>query len=80
MVADAFSQILKNGEKNNRIRVSKLEEAIPISRLQYVDDPLLFLDGGNNHLINLMSLFNCFKLVSGMKINWKKSCLAGMNS
>lgn len=76
-----FSQILNNGEKNylsQGFRVGK--ESIPITHLHYADDTLLFLDEGKNHLINLISLIHCFELVSGMEINWKKSCLVGLHS
>lgn len=70
VVAYVFSQILKNVEKCDLIQgfcVGK--EAIPISHLHYADDILLFLDGGKNHHINLISLIPCFELVSRMKIN-----------
>lgn len=54
MVADAFSQMLKNGEKSNLIQGFRIgKESIPITYLQYADATLLFLDGGENHLINL---------------------------
>lgn len=54
--------ISKNGEKNNLIQGFQVgKEAIPISHLQYADDTLLFLDGGKNHLINLISLIHCFE-------------------
>lgn len=52
----------------------------PISHLQYTDDSLLFLDGGKDYLSNLISLIHCFELVLVMKINWKKSCMVGINS
>lgn len=59
MVVDAFSQILKNSEKNNLIQVFQVgKEAIPISHLQFADDTLLFVDGGKDHLINLISLIH----------------------
>lgn len=50
------------------------------SNIQYADDTLVFLDGGKNQLGNLISLIHCFELVSGMKVNWPKSCLVGLNS
>lgn len=46
LVADALSQILRQGEKQHLFKALQLEkEGIPISHLQYVDDMLLFLDG-----------------------------------
>lgn len=81
LVADAFSQILKNGDNRNFIQgFQASKESIPLSHLQYADDTLFFLDGERSNLLNLIALIHCFELVSGMKINWKKSCLVGVNS
>lgn len=52
------------------------KEQIPILHLQYVDDTLLFLDSSKNQLRNLISLIHCFELISCIKMNWQKSCLA----
>lgn len=56
------------------------KEQIPISHLQFVDDTILFLDGEEDRLRNLLSLLHCFEMVSRMKINWDKSCLVAINS
>lgn len=68
LVSNAFSQILRNGEELNLFKSYRVgKEQIPILHLQYADDTLLFLDGDNNQLRNLLSLIHCFELVSGMK-------------
>lgn len=56
LVADAFSQILKNGENSNLIQGFRIgKESIPISHLQYATSTLLSLDGGKRQLLNLIS-------------------------
>lgn len=76
LVANAFSQILKNSVKNNLIQGFQVgKKSIPISQLQHADDTLLFLDGCKNNLVNLISLIHCFKLVLGMKLIGKRVAL-----
>lgn len=52
----------------------------PISHLQYTDDSLLFLDRGKDYLSNLIYFDPLFELVLVMNINWKRSCMVGINS
>lgn len=52
----------------------------PISHLLYADDTSFFLDGGKEHLLNLIFLIHYFTWVSGMKSIGKKSWLVGLNS
>lgn len=81
LVADAFSQILLKGEKQNLFKGFRVEKQLtPLLHLQYADDTLLFLDGEGSQLSNLISLIHCFKLVFGMRTNWQKSCLVGINT
>lgn len=50
----------------------------PISHLHYADDTLLFLDEEKDYPLTIM--IHSFEIVLGMKINWKKSCIVGINS
>ncbi|KAK2654157.1 hypothetical protein Ddye_014013 [Dipteronia dyeriana] len=47
----------------------------PISHLQYADDTILFLEPNSEYLANARRILHCFKLVSGLKINFHKSCV-----
>lgn len=77
LVANALSQILREGEKHHLIKGFQVgKEGIPISHLQHAYDTLLFLDGDLHHLSNLNSIIRCFELV----INWMKSYFLGINT
>ena len=46
-----------------------------ITHLQFADDTLLFIEPNMEYLLNIKRIFRCFELVSGLKINFHKSCL-----
>lgn len=50
-----------------------------LTHLQYVDDVLLFCDGDSSELLNLKRVLRVFELLAGLKINFHKSALIGMN-
>lgn len=79
LVAEALTQILSTREEKNLFKWFRVgKEEILISHLQYAGHTLLLMEGDKNQVPK--SLIHCFELVSGMKINWKKSCLVGLNS
>ncbi|XP_050211903.1 uncharacterized protein LOC126662059 [Mercurialis annua] len=51
----------------------------PISVLQFADDTVLFLPFDLHQLRNLTRILRCFELISGLKINFHKSSLLGIN-
>ncbi|XP_071739716.1 uncharacterized protein [Rutidosis leptorrhynchoides] len=48
-----------------------------ISHLQYADDTNFFGEWSRTNARNLISILKCFKLSSGLKVNFSKSCLYG---
>ncbi|KAK2652356.1 hypothetical protein Ddye_012212 [Dipteronia dyeriana] len=48
---------------------------VHISHLQFIDDTILVLEPKLEYLLNEKRILRCFKLVSGVKINFYKSCL-----
>ncbi|KAK2635471.1 hypothetical protein Ddye_030263 [Dipteronia dyeriana] len=55
---------------------------VHISYLQFVDDTILFIKPKTDYLCNAKRILRCFQLVSGLKINFHKSCVVrvGKNS
>ncbi|XP_039040084.1 uncharacterized protein LOC120178234 [Hibiscus syriacus] len=49
-----------------------------ISHLQFADDTILFIRPDQSSLINVKRILRCFELGSGLSINFRKSCLAGV--
>ncbi|XP_050222663.1 uncharacterized protein LOC126672753 [Mercurialis annua] len=52
----------------------------PVSLLQFADDTLIFIPYDVVHLQNLTWILRCFEVVSGLKINFHKSSIMGINT
>jgi hypothetical protein len=50
-----------------------------ISHLQYADDTLCIGEASIENLWTLKALLRGFEMVSGLKVNFHKSCLMGVN-
>ncbi|XP_050207305.1 uncharacterized protein LOC126656744 [Mercurialis annua] len=50
-----------------------------LSLLQFADDTLIYLPYDLSHLQNLTRILRCFELISGLKINFHKSSILGVN-
>ncbi|KAK3229173.1 hypothetical protein Dsin_001054 [Dipteronia sinensis] len=48
---------------------------VHISHLQFADDIILFLQPNMDYLFNARRILKCFELVSGLRINFHKSCV-----
>ncbi|XP_071739251.1 uncharacterized mitochondrial protein AtMg01250-like [Rutidosis leptorrhynchoides] len=53
-------------------------EKVVISHLQYGDDTIFFGTWNESNVRSLLKLLKCFKLTSGLKINYHKSNLIGI--
>nr|KYP59376.1 Putative ribonuclease H protein At1g65750 family [Cajanus cajan] len=51
-----------------------------ISLLQFLDDTLIIGEATRKNLWCLKVILRCFELISGMKINFHKSCVVGIHS
>jgi hypothetical protein len=54
-------------------------EELPISLLQYADDTLCIGEASVGNLWALKAVLRGFEMVSGLKVNFWKSCLVGVN-
>ena len=52
------------------------DNVVHLTHLQFTDDTLLFLKPFLEYLRNAKRILGCFELVSGLKINFHKSCVA----
>lgn len=50
-----------------------------ISHLQYVDDTLVFMPNECSSLVHVKIILRWFELTSGLKVNFHKSSLVGIN-
>ncbi|KAK2663067.1 hypothetical protein Ddye_001641 [Dipteronia dyeriana] len=49
--------------------------SVHITHLQFADDMVLLLEPNMEYLFNAKRILRCFELVSGLRINFHKSCL-----
>lgn len=52
---------------------------IKLLHLQFADDVLLFINGGENAMLDIKRVLQCFQVLSGLKINFNKSHLHGFS-
>ncbi|XP_071708444.1 uncharacterized mitochondrial protein AtMg01250-like [Rutidosis leptorrhynchoides] len=52
-------------------------DKVLLSHLQYADDTMFFGEWSRLNERNLINILKCFELASGLKVNFRKSCLYG---
>jgi hypothetical protein len=79
-VVDVFTRMLVKGVNAGLIR-GLCSNLIPggVVSLQYADDTLLFLENDREVAVNFKWILTCFEQLSGMRINYHKSELIGIN-
>lgn len=80
MVAEGLSGLIKNALSTGKFTGFKVGSSeVMISHLQYADDTILVGEATKQNLWVMKAVLRCFELVSGLKINFHKSCLMGVN-
>lgn len=80
MVAEGLTGMVNKAEEKGvykGFKVGKHEEKVSI--LQYADDTLLVGEATWENLWTMKALLRCFELVSGLKVNFHKSRVIGIN-
>ncbi|XP_057740463.1 uncharacterized protein LOC130957629 [Arachis stenosperma] len=70
------------GEAVKNGRISPLlvgRDNIELSHLQFADDTILFCPQETETIVNYKRLLQCFELMSGLSINFDKTCLISVN-
>lgn len=80
LVAEGFSGLMRNAVNSNSFKGFDLgNNRIVVSHLQYADDTLCIGEATVDNLWTLKALLRGFEMVSGLKVNFAKSCLIGVN-
>ncbi|XP_058076346.1 uncharacterized mitochondrial protein AtMg01250-like [Magnolia sinica] len=80
IVAEALSQMLKKGQEQGILRgISVPGLAAPLTHIQFADDTLIFSEATEEKIEHLLIAIRCFEVVSGLRINFSKSKLLGVN-
>ncbi|KAL6585288.1 hypothetical protein OROMI_004577 [Orobanche minor] len=79
LVAEGLNLMMKKACVLGHFIPYKVErDSVAISHLQFVDDTIFFGEAVESNIIAIKSLLRCFESVSGLKINFCKSCLIGV--
>ncbi|XP_071727074.1 uncharacterized mitochondrial protein AtMg01250-like [Rutidosis leptorrhynchoides] len=80
IAAEGLNWLAKTAVSNNLLRGVEIgTNKVHISHLQYADDTIFFGSWSLDNFQNLMKLLKCFELCSGLKVNYSKSNLFGVN-
>lgn len=80
IVAEGLNIMLERAKGRNIIRGTTVgREGVCISHLQFADDTILFYNNDPEEMANIKRILRCFQLMSGLKINFSKSSLCGVN-
>lgn len=80
LVAEGFSGLMENAVNRNLFKGFEVKRGgTVISHLQYADDTLCIGEASIENLWTLKALLRGFEMVSGLKVNFNKSCLMGVN-
>ncbi|XP_071727876.1 uncharacterized protein [Rutidosis leptorrhynchoides] len=79
IAAEGLNWLTKAAVSNNLFKGAEVgRNKIPISLLQYADDTIFFGKWNVENTESVLKLLKCFKLTSGLKINYNKSDLFGV--
>jgi len=80
IVAEGLSGLVRQAVKAkllSRVKVGRKE--VEICLLQFADDTLFMCQDSYTNIFTIKAILRCFELLSGLKINFHKSKLAGVN-
>jgi hypothetical protein len=80
LVAEGLGLLMRRAIDIHRFRPFLLgREGLPVSILQYADDTLCIGEATIDNLWTLKAILRGFELIFGLKVNYWKSCLIGVN-
>jgi hypothetical protein len=80
LVAEGLGGLMKKAVETNRFRGFKVgSNGVIVSHLQYADDTLCIGEASIENLWTLKAILRAFEMVPGLKVNFWKSCVMGVN-
>ena len=80
LVAEALSHLFHEAVSHNLFKGIKVGyDGLLVSHLQYADDTIIFCEPVTEQLLNVKRVLRCFQVMSGLKINFQKSSLFGID-
>jgi hypothetical protein len=80
LVAEGLGGLMRKAVEQGRFQPFKVGRShLPISLLQYADDTLCIGEASVENLWTLKAVLRGFEMASGLKVNFWKSCVMGVN-
>ncbi|GKU95921.1 hypothetical protein SLEP1_g9218 [Rubroshorea leprosula] len=80
LVAEALNELIYKAKELNLYKgVEMGEERLEVTHLQFADDSIFFCDASDSNIKAIKGILRTFELVSGLKVNFFKSALYGIN-
>ncbi|GKV28721.1 hypothetical protein SLEP1_g37737 [Rubroshorea leprosula] len=80
LVAEALNGLILKAKEQNLYKGSKVGiEGLEITHLQFADDSIFFCEASAQNIKAIKGVLRTFELVSGLKVNFFKSALYGIN-
>ena len=80
IVAEALSSLIYSAVSLNLFKGIKVGiEEVMISHLHFADDTIIFCESDIGQISNVKRVLRCFQVMSGLNINFLKSCIFGIN-
>lgn len=80
IVAEGLSGMMRQARRLNLYKGFKVgREGVEVSLLQFADDTLFICEPSTQNVLAMKSMLRCFELMSGLKVNFFKSKLAGVS-
>nr|KYP62506.1 LINE-1 reverse transcriptase isogeny [Cajanus cajan] len=81
IVAEGLAGMMRSAVQKNLFTSYEVgAKRVAVNLLQFADDTIFFGEPTISNVITIKSLLRCFELVSGLKINFYKSCCGAIGS
>jgi len=80
IVVEGLTELVRQMIKFNKLAGIKVgRNKVEICTLQFADDTLFLCEDSFSNIFNIKAILRCYELASGLKINFHKSKLVGVN-
>lgn len=80
LVAEILSALINSAVYQGLIKGFKVDrDEFQLCHIQFADDTIFFVEADNNNLIALRRILRIFRICTGMKVNFSKSQVFGVN-
>ncbi|GKV26502.1 hypothetical protein SLEP1_g35790 [Rubroshorea leprosula] len=81
MVGEALHGLVKKAENEGMLQGAKVgRRGLAVSLLQFADDTVILGEASKENILTVKAILRWFELMSGLRINFSKSCVYGFNT